>query len=332
MRTGENNFDSTVEISYAIVVCTKNRPKEIDGFLSCLNNQHSSFLESVVIVDGSSECDSERWEEFNKDSSLTKPKYIFLRTNGGKPSALNLSMNYLRTSKKSFDAVVFLDDDISFRLEDIETGIKFLKVNDVCGLSPIIVNEGDTCLRVQKLNRSSFFHFRKGGVLTKGGDNHWFNYQNIRENWLESDWLPGGAVIYDWSRIMKLSFTESLENPKLMGYALGDDVDFSIKAGRVGKLGCLQEIQVIHSSSPASYRNPRIIDLARARWKAYLVQRYPIEFPVHRVVMIEALRAIWHGALKGKPRQTYDSLSIFFQEFIGEMKNQELIQKQDKDI
>jgi GT2 family glycosyltransferase len=285
-----------------------------------------------VIVDGSSDEYIEFQDELSDELSFIQPDYVFLRTKGGKPTALNLSLKYLRESKETLDAVVFLDDDISFRLEDLETGISYLKKNNICGLSPIIVNEGDTCFRIRHLNRSSIFHFRKSGVLTKGGDNYWFNYRNIQENWLESEWLPGGTVIYDWLRINRLSFGECLENPNLMGYALGDDVDFSIKARDLGHLGCLQEIQVIHSSPATSHRNSKMIDLARAKWKAYLVYQYPIKFSIHRVVLIELLRAVWHGVLKGKPNLTYHSLSIFLREFVSESKIQAIAKRKNTEL
>lgn len=197
--------------------------------------------------------------------------------------------------------------------------------NDLCGLSPVIVNDGDTCFRIQSRNRVSGFPFRKSGVLTKSGDNRWFNYRNIKAKWLNSEWLPGGAVIYDWTKIKNLSFSEELENKNLMGYALGDDVDFSMKARVQGDLGCLQEIQVIHSSPVTSYRNPEKLAMARAKWKAFLVNQYPLKFSRNRVVLVEIFRAIWHGVFKGKLKIAFSSLYIFLREFISESKSQKLI-------
>ena len=282
--------------------------------------QESQFLDSVVVVDGSTDSNFKSEIKLQEEIFLLKSNITFLTTNGGKPTALNVSLKYLRESGMLLDAVVFLDDDISFRLEDLEKGIKYLKNNDICGLSPVIVNEGETCSRFQNRNRESIFPFRKSGVLTKAGDNRWFNYRNIHKNWLDSEWLPGGAVIYDWSKIKNLSFSEQLENPDLLGYALGDDVDFSIKASAYGKLGCLHEIQVIHSSPLSSYRNPNKFALARAKWKAYLVFQYPLKFHTHRVVLMEVSRAIWHGAFKGKPKKSYLNLSIFLSEFMRQTK------------
>jgi len=322
VRIQDSQFDGTTAISYAIVVCTKNRPSELNTFLRNLTTQDSPNLESVVVVDGSNDSSYLSRFKLQTEKTLMNPRITFLRTNGGKPTALNLSLKHLRESNKTVDAVVFLDDDIYFHLETLEIGIRFLKHNKICGLSPSIVNEGDTCFRIQHRNRDGIFPFRKSGVITPGGDNRWFNYRNIRENWIESEWLPGGAAIYDWQKIKTISFSEQLENPNLMGYALGDDVDFSMKARSFGNLGCLQEIQVIHSSPPDSYRNPNLLAVARAKWKAFLVSQHPSDFPIYRIILVEILRSIWHGIFKGKPKATFRGLSIFMNEFIHELRIQ----------
>ncbi len=322
MRRSKSQINRTFSYCYSIVVCTKNRPGEISKFLQHLTTQHSIYLKSVIVVDGSTESASQG-QVVNQDNlSLLYPQVIFLGTTGGKPTALNLSMKFLSESKTPIDAVAFIDDDISFHLDDLETGIRFLKNNNLCGLSPIIVNEGDTCNRKRYRNHEGIFSYRKSGVLTKSGDNRGFNYRNIKGNWRKSEWLPGGAVIYDWPKIHTLSFNQQLENSALNGYALGDDIDFSIKARNAGDLGCLQEIQVIHSSPLTSYRNPNLMAMARGKWKAFLTSQYPEVFSRHRVLLVEILRAIWHGVLRGKPKASYSCLNIFLREFAKESKRE----------
>jgi GT2 family glycosyltransferase len=284
-----------------------------------LSNQESDFLQDVIIVDGSSEVSTFNVTEREHENKLPYRDLVFLRTTGGKPTALNLALRKLETSSDYLDAIVFLDDDIAFQLEDLEKGIRYIKRKDLCGLSPIIINEGDTCSRKRSRNRIGLLQ-KDSGVLNRAGDNFWINYRNIVGEWQKTEWLPGGAAIFDWSKIKLLTFNEQLENPKLMGYALGDDVDFSIKASSKGELGCLQSIQVIHTSPPSSYRNPITIAMARGLWKAFLVTNYPNKFSKFSVIAAEIIGALARALFRPKPIMSWRCLAIFLREFFKHVK------------
>ncbi len=316
MDTKDTTIRRASLFRYSIVVCTKNRPREIGIFLENIRTQKSELLNCIVIVDGSptSSISNEAIHEFYNEEIFDK--LVVLRTGSGKPTALNLGMDYLRASKQKLDAVVFIDDDISFRLADIERGIDHLELNRLCGLSPSIINEGDFCLRKKSRNKKRIL-FYKPGALSRGGYNSWVNYRNIDFEWQTTDWLPGGTSIYDWSKVKNLQFCEQLENPILMGYALGDDVDFSIKAGKYGELGCLQTIQVIHSSPASSYRSPIKIAVARGKWRAHLVTEYPDKFSMLRVILGEIMNALWLAFFKFHPITAFSSLHVFLKEFYG---------------
>jgi glycosyltransferase involved in cell wall biosynthesis len=313
--------DQSSRIFYSIVVCTKNRPREIENFLHNLRNQESDFLQDVIIVDGSSEVSTFNATERNYENNSPYTDIVYLRTTGGKPTALNIALRKLEALSVYLDAIVFLDDDITFQLEDLEKGIRYIKRKDLCGLSPIIINEGDICFRKRSRNRIRLFQ-KDSGVLTRAGDNFWINDRNIIGEWQKTEWLPGGAAIFDWSKIKFLTFNEQLENPKLMGYALGDDVDFSIKASSKGELGCLQTIQVIHTSPPGSYRNPITIAMARGRWKAFLVTEYPNKFSKFSVIAAEIISASARALFKAKPVISWRCLAVFLREFFKYLKKE----------
>jgi GT2 family glycosyltransferase len=304
---------------YSIVVCTKNRPDEIRSFLENLRSQQSDSLKMVIVVDGSAENDGLQRYLSEGPTIDFNSELITLSTRGGKPTALNLAMTYLENNLLSLDATVFLDDDITFKLVEIEKGVRYLKENGICGLSPLIINEGDSCRRKRFMNRQSIFP-QKPGALTRSGENRGINAHNIQGKWKKTDWLPGGASIYDWNKIRLLRFSEQLENPDLNGYALGDDVDFSIRASEKGVLGCLQEIQVIHSSPSSSYRNPTAIAIATGRWKAFLVTQYPDKFSKLSVVTREIMRSFWRSIFRAKPKISWHFLINFLQEFVKHTK------------
>ena len=312
---GENaNLFDENSFRYSIVVCTKNRPDEIKSFLNSLTIQRSDSLALVIVIDGSAENNGSHRSTSEKLTHHFNPKFVTIRTSGGKPTALNLAMTYLENNAISLDATVFLDDDITFKLIEIEKGIRYLKEKNVCGLSPLIINEGDFCRRKRFMNRPGIFP-QKPGALTKSGENRGINAHNIQGEWMNTDWLPGGASIYDWNRIRQLRFSEQLENPDLNGYALGDDVDFSIRASEKGVLGCLQEIQVIHSSPASSYRNPIAIAIAKGRWKAFLVTQYPDRFSKVRIVTMEIMRSFWRAFFRANPKSSWHFLINFLREF-----------------
>jgi len=305
----------SLDFTYVIVVCTKNRPDEIQAFQVNLNRQVSQTLREVIQVDGSN-----LESEFNlRISQVPHPlshfKWKLLRTTNGKPSALNVAMDYLESKAEKYTAVIFLDDDIKFSLLEIEKGITFLLENNLCGLSPLIINESDTCnLKKSKIgHRERLF---KEGVVNTAGENFWINQSCIQRKWVATEWLPGGATIYNWEKIKKLRFSPELENPTLGGYALGDDVDFSLRASKFGEIGCLTTFQVIHSSPVSAQRDFLRIVQARGRWKAFLLRKFPKKISLTKILAYESARSIWHLMNIRKYPSAHREITIFLREFL----------------
>src|SRR5262249_39652989 len=48
---------------------------------------------------------------------------------------------------------------------------------------------------------------------------------------LEGDWLPGCGMMWKTATVLNVGFNEDFE-----GYSLGEDLDFSLRAGREGRL------------------------------------------------------------------------------------------------
>lgn len=306
---------SSKDFTYAIVVCTRNRPEEIQAFQENLNRQVSKNLREVILVEGSNL--KGEFTPYNSQvgHSPSPFEWKMLCTTSGKPSALNVAMDYLDSKTEKYTAVIFLDDDIYFSLLDLERGINFLVDNHLCGLSPLIVNENDSCA----LNKSRF-KFRvprlKEGVVNSAGENSWINQANIQRKWLTTEWLPGGAAIYNWQKIKKLRFSPELENPTLGGYALGDDVDFSLRASEFGEIGCLTTFQVIHSSPESAQRDFFKIVQARGRWKAFLLQNFPNKISLAEILAYETARSMWHVVKIRKYPLAYREITVFLREFL----------------
>lgn len=296
-------------------MCTKNRPNEIRAFKANLDCQVSNNLKEVILVDGSDLDVIQNKVNELENCVLTKYNWKYLRTDNGKPSGLNVAMDYLESKEETYDAIVFLDDDIYFSTKQLELGVIFLLENHHCGLSPLIINENESC----KLNRSSIGIkdiFLKQGKISSAGENSWINQHNVQNTWFTTDWLPGGAAIYNWKMIQELRFSPELENSMLGGYALGDDVDFSIRANAFGDIGCLTTIQVIHSSPVSSHRDFLKIVQARGRWKAFLLRRFPNRFSLTRILALELIRVCWHLINIRKYPGSSREIHIFLEEFL----------------
>ena len=305
----------SADFTYVIVVCTKNRPTEIREFRKNLIGQVSKSLKEVIVVEGSDQTIDFANNDQRNDISVTHFNWTLLQTSKGKPSALNLALDYLASREEKFAAIVFIDDDIHFALSELEKGICFLLENNLCGLSPLVINEDDVC----SLNNSDLqqkIRFQKEGKLSPNGENYWINQRNIQREWVMTDWIPGGTSIFNWEKIRRLRFSSVLENPILDGYALGDDVDFSARASEFGQIGCLTTIQVIHSSPKSANRDFFKIVQARGRWKAFLLRQFPTRISFVRVIVFESTRALWHLLNKRKFSRAYREIYVFLREFL----------------
>jgi GT2 family glycosyltransferase len=296
-------------------VCTRNRPNEIEAFKENLNHQASQTLREVILVEGSNQKGEFTMKNSRDDYSKSHFDWKFLRTTKGKPSALNVAMDYLESKTEKYTAVIFLDDDINFSLCEIEKGITYLLDNNYCGLSPLIVNENDTC-NVSKSPVGFRWKRFQEGAINSAGENFWVNQNYIQRRWVATEWLPGGATIYNWEKIEKLRFSPELENIALGGYALGDDVDFSLRASAFGEIGCLTTFQVIHSSPMSAQRDFLRIVQARGLWKAFLLKKFPGKISLTKLLVYEFTRSIWHSINLRKYPGAHREITIFLREFL----------------
>jgi hypothetical protein len=272
-------------------------------------------LKEVIVVEGSNQVSDSFASNLRNKNPSDKFEWKLLRTSKGKPTALNTALDYLASKEERYTAVVFLDDDIHFALSEIEKGISYLFKNNLCGLSPLIINENDICL-LGDSESSKKKTFQKQGQLSPAGENYWINQRNLQRAWMPTDWLPGGACIYKWEKIEKLRFSPTLENHKLGGYALGDDVDFSVRASNFGQIGCLTTIQIIHSSPKNAERDFLTIVEGRGRWKAFLLREFPDRISLIKIIMLETTRAVWHTVNYKKYPGAYREIYVFLREFL----------------
>jgi len=261
---------------FSLIIATKNKRVNVSRQLKFLSEMKDFNPHQLVLVDGSeSNLDA---SEVEKELNLSFPKNsLYLTTDRGKPSALNLA---IRNSQET-EFIFFLDDDIlpskNYFSEILDL---FLENPEYVGFSPrIIFDPPITKARLKEKNQ---------GKILRNGENVWFN-ANVTSTILPTQWLPGGASAFRSGAILGLKFNEALENASLGGYAVGDDVDFSIKASRMGHLGFVPSVTVTHNDLEPSVRHEPWFSQSTGVWKGILSQDPELRVSPTRIVAHEML-------------------------------------------
>jgi GT2 family glycosyltransferase len=223
------------QINHRVILCTYNRSEEIKILLRNLSNQTSLPKEIVIVEAGDLEnsvCDSDELQLLRK----TQSKVWVLESIPGLTTQRNFGLDF----QGDFDLVTFLDDDIILPrnyLERVE--IIFDSNPDVVGVGGIDQNQPNQ--KASWLDRFFLLDSRHPGKLLKSGVNVPFmNYQESQS----VDWLPGCAMSYKYSSLDGLKFDETRQ-----GVGWGEDVDFSFRAKRFGKLVMFRDSGILHSQS-----------------------------------------------------------------------------------
>ena len=217
-----------------MVVCTRNRPQEVERLLESLSKL--SYVPTLIVVDAS-------------DTSATAG--VVRRYQGMIPCA---SVRYMRAAPgvtrqrmkgvealpTETDVVHFLDDDVVLQdgyFEELERC--FALDTRVLGAGPVM----DSAIR-----RPANWHDRlflrdsnRGGCVLASGVN--VLPRTVRGR-MEVDWLSGCGMSYRTSVFRRIRFDETLE-----GYCLGEDVDFSYRVGQLGKLVVTSDAHLEHWQS-----------------------------------------------------------------------------------
>ncbi len=261
---------------YSLIIATKNKRANISRQIKFFSEMADFNPYQVTLVDGSdSKIDALATE---KEMNLHFPKNsLYLTTDRGKPTALNMA---LRKSYKT-EFIFFLDDDIlpsEFYFSEILN--LFTENTNYIGFSPLIVFDPPiTKARLKEKNQ---------GKILQNGENVWFN-AIVNSSIQPTQWLPGGASAFRAEAIWGLEFNEALENSSLGGYAIGDDVDFSMRAGRLGNLGFAPSVMVTHNDLEPSVRSERWFSQSTGVWKGILSKDHKLNVSATRVIAHEIL-------------------------------------------
>lgn len=255
-----------------LVICTRNRPKDVFECLSSVVKQ-SQYPSSTLIVDSSDNLETETLCR-NEPAFRELPELVYSRSNPGLTVQRNRSLELI---KLNFDVVHFIDDDVILDPDYIANlNQTFLSKPEIVGAGGMVLGGSRRFPRLSA--RLGLRDSKIPGVVLASGYN--IGAHETKEPCFV-DWLPGCSMSYRLERINGLFFDESR-----VGYALGEDVDFGLRASGRGLLQHVPEAKLVHKLSPVNRVD--VVRLAELgvihRWK--LAKDFPKK--VKRIAVVYA--------------------------------------------
>jgi GT2 family glycosyltransferase len=206
----------------AIIICTLNRPRELQA---CLRSVQSQTLQPafVIIVDSSDpEIFSANADAIRSLAERSSVEVRQLHAKRGLASQRNAGIEAVRV--EGIDWVQFVDDDVELCPDYLAAVNEHFADRQVVGVEGIDRNQTATSRGVFRV---IYPRLRSGSCLSKTGHN-WFPQATIA---CSVDWLSGCAPAYRRSVLEGVAFDE-----RRTGVGHGEDVDFSFRASQLGTL------------------------------------------------------------------------------------------------
>jgi GT2 family glycosyltransferase len=184
------------------------------------------------VVDASPEDDTERLIKRRIEGGVRTPTMVYLRVSDilrGLTRQRNLALRYVPT-----DLVAFFDDDIVLEpgcLAELERVHREEKPPAV-GVGAWMTGgprSPDTIWRIRRALRC-VADLRPGSYQRSGMSVPWA-FLPPGEVTVEGDYLPGGATMWRTDAALDTQFAEDFS-----GYGQGEDLEFSLRVGRLGRL------------------------------------------------------------------------------------------------
>ncbi len=226
----------------AVVVCTQQRPQSLLRFLDSLAAQDCR-PDELIIVDASEDGATEDLLAQHPGVANIADRYLYFRVSGslrGITRQRNFALQWVTT-----DLVVFFDDDVELMpgcLREMQqvhrdagqavVGVAAYMRNQAWPLSDSWVWRARRWLRLVNNLQPGSYH--RSGISIP------WNLPSL-QGLIEGDWLPGCAMMWKTVIAREVRFYEGFD-----GYAQGEDLEFSLRARRHGKLLVSGAAHVIH--------------------------------------------------------------------------------------
>lgn len=229
------------DVRFCVVIPTRNRDHSLKNLLNRIVHQTLAPVE-IIIVD-SSEIKISSYETIDKSI-----KYLHT-TEKSAAKQRNIGM---RSVKEDVQVLFFLDDDTNPNSTYFEDMLDTLLSLNAIGVSGLAINPGKS-ERIKPsgligfLKKISFLDSNIDGKMLISGIG--IPVRKGNNSIIEVEWLIGCSC-WDFQKIKKLKFEEDF-----IGYSLGEDVIFSVQAGKLGKLFVNSNIILNHLELPQTDLN-----------------------------------------------------------------------------
>jgi GT2 family glycosyltransferase len=235
--------DSATAITgVAVVVCTHQRPLSLKRFLDSLAEQ-DRVPDELIIVDASEDDETERMLSQLPGIVKIVDRCLYFRVSGslkGITRQRNFALRWVTS-----DLVVFFDDDVVLLphcLREMEHVHRDPSLH-VAGVGAFMRNQA------WPLSDSWVWRTRQRLGLVRDLQPGRYHRSGISIPWnlvkaeglVEGDWLPGCAMMWKTATAREVGFYEGFA-----GYAQGEDLEFSLRARKHGKLLVAGMAHVIH--------------------------------------------------------------------------------------
>lgn len=255
--------DADSSSSLAVVICTRNRPANLETLLICLSSQRR-VPALVIIVDSSDGADSELVVKLVGENHQIPLKY--LRSSPGLPRQRNVGISFLESLEdwKLLKYVWFLDDDIEFGSSFIADGIQILEQHEDCSLLGAYDPQGHSMF--SKIGTSLVsLQIARGGKLLKSG----LALPPLpKREFQEADFVPGFSMLVRAPALSAVRF-----DSKIRMY--GEDIEFQLRLRSSGRIGCSKSLEVVHNASPIARESARDISAFSDGFRWRLHNQYP---------------------------------------------------------
>jgi glycosyltransferase involved in cell wall biosynthesis len=304
-----------------VAVCTRNRPQAVVTFLQSVRAQ-TSVPELVLIVDAS---DDEATEAAVRDLAEAAPLGRRLQYLRVRPAARGLTrQRNLALRLVSQPLIAFFDDDVVLRPPCLE---RMAAVHHQLG--PAVVGVG-AYIENERLRPPALWLLRRltgvvsslapGRYCRSGFSTPWGFLPPTTAS-VAGDWLPGGATMWRTEPARSLGFEHGFA-----GYGSGEDLDFSLRVGALGRLILAGDARVIHLQADggrpdgydAGYRglanhyhiHLRSLPRRRRRDAVWFGYAFVVDTLLRASGLLRPSRAAWtHGFVRGRTRFLWELMT-----------------------
>jgi GT2 family glycosyltransferase len=240
---------SAVPTRSIVVICTRNRPEELEKALADVRAVAPSL--EVLVADSSEPEQKVHVRRVVVDTTSCS----LLDCAPGLARQRNQALDWIRDQRADIQVVHFIDDDTE-PASDYFAAVEraFSADPRLGGVGGVVVNQPFPRFQIAKY-AFALYSPRPGIVLRSGRSTigHYEGHEAVH-----AQWLPGCAMSYRLEAIGAIRFDDRLE-----GYSLGEDLYFSYALSRTHRLTISKDARVVHHLSPINRHSAERISRER---------------------------------------------------------------------